>query len=58
VEVLGLLSSHLPSPGPFWKTVDRLSGGLGNVGFAVAGVFAVCWLGSAFVHRGRQHAGP
>jgi high-affinity nickel-transport protein len=54
VEVLGLLSSRLSSLGPFWKAVNRLSGGLDSAGFAVAGVFAVCWLGSVVVQRGRS----
>jgi high-affinity nickel-transport protein len=56
VEVLGLLSSRLPSPGPFWKAIDRLSGGLGDFGFAVAGVFVVCWLGSVVSDRARRRA--
>ncbi len=51
VEVLGLLGDHLALAGPFWDTVGSLNGSFGYFGFAVFGIFVLCWVGSVVIYR-------
>lgn len=58
LEVLGLVGEHLAAGGAFWALVGRLNDGLGYAGFAVVGLFALCWAGSAMLGRGKGQARP
>jgi high-affinity nickel-transport protein len=51
IEALGLIGERLSLDGPFWSVIGRLNGGLGRLGFAVVGVFALCWIGSTLIWR-------
>jgi nickel/cobalt transporter (NiCoT) family protein len=60
IEALGLIGSQLALSGPFWDTVGALNDSTGDLGFAVVGIFALCWAISALVYRLKRHdlAGP
>jgi nickel/cobalt transporter (NiCoT) family protein len=51
VEGLGLLAAKFGLTGPFWDTVGRLNEALATFGFAIVGLFVVCWLISALLYR-------
>jgi len=51
VEALGLLGGQLALTGPFWDTVGSLNGSFGYLGFAVVGIFVLCWAGSTIIYR-------
>ncbi len=55
VEVLGLIAGRMSLGGPFWAGVSHLDNGLGDLGFAVVGVFILCWIGSYAVYRLRGY---
>jgi high-affinity nickel-transport protein len=55
VEVLGLVGGQLSLRGPFWTAVGGLNSGFGYLGFAVIGVFVLCWLSSFAVYRWRGY---
>ena len=55
VEVLGLLSARLSLNGPFWPAIAALNGGFGYLGFAVVGLFVLCWVSSLAVYRWRGY---
>jgi len=55
VEVLGLLSARLSLNGPFWAAIAALNGGFGYLGFAVVGLFVLCWVSSLAVYRWRGY---
>ena len=66
VEALGLLADKFGLNGTFWNTIGRLNEALATFGFAIVGLFVVCWLVSALLYRwgdtavespGRQDAG-
>ena len=51
VEALGLLGDRLALTGPFWDAVGSLNDSFGSLGFAVIGIFVVCWGASALIYR-------
>ncbi len=51
IEALGLIGSQLALSGPFWDIVGTLNDRIGNLGFAVVGIFILCWAVSAIVYR-------
>lgn len=51
VEALGLLGDRLALTGPFWNTVGSLNDSFGYLGFAVVGIFVVCWALSTIIYR-------
>jgi high-affinity nickel-transport protein len=55
VEVLGLLAARLSLSGPFWAAIAALNGGFGYLGFAVVGLFVLCWISSLAVYRLRGY---
>jgi high-affinity nickel-transport protein len=55
VEVLGLAGEQLSLRGPFWIAVGTLNNDLGYLGFAVIGVFVMCWISSMTVYRLRGY---
>ena len=55
VEVLGLLSARLSLNGSFWAAIAALNGGFGYLGFAVVGLFVLCWVSSLAVYRWRGY---
>ena len=56
VEALGLVGSKLGLEGGFWATVAGLNENLADFGFAVIGVFALCWVASALIYRWKGYA--
>ncbi|WP_244817127.1 HoxN/HupN/NixA family nickel/cobalt transporter [Caballeronia sp. Lep1P3] len=55
VEALGLLADRLRLKGGVWDFAGMLSEHFGALGFAIVGVFAVCWLVSALVYKWRNY---
>ena len=59
VEVLGLLADRLSLNGPLWAWTGGLNSGLnsgfGYLGFAVVGVFVLCWITSFAIYRLRGY---
>jgi high-affinity nickel-transport protein len=51
VEALGLLGDQLALTGPFWDAVGSLNDSFGYLGFAVVGIFVLCWAGSTIIYR-------
>jgi nickel/cobalt transporter (NiCoT) family protein len=54
VEALGLISDHFGLTGVFWSWVAELNSHFGVLGYAVIGVFILCWLVSVAVYRLRR----
>ncbi len=54
VEALGLISDHFGLTGAFWNWVAGLNSHFGVLGYAVIGVFIVCWGVSVVVYRLRR----
>ena len=57
LEALGLLSDAFSLQGGLWDTVSNLSDHMGNVGFAIIGVFIGCWIISAVNYRWKKYDG-
>jgi high-affinity nickel-transport protein len=55
VEVLGLVADRFSLSGPFWTAVGGLNSGFGYLGFAVVGLFVLCWISSFTVYRLRGY---
>jgi len=55
VEALGLIGDQLALSGPFWHAIGTLNDSIGNLGFAVVGIFVVCWAVSAIVYRLKRY---
>jgi high-affinity nickel-transport protein len=51
VEALGLIAGRLGLQGGVWRAVASLNDDLADFGFAVIGVFVVCWCVSALIYR-------
>ena len=51
VEALGLLGDQLALTGPFWDVVGSLNNSFGYLGFAVVGIFILCWAPSTIIYR-------
>ena len=54
IEALGLISDHFGLTGAFWEWVASLSSHFGVLGYAVIGVFILCWVVSVVVYRLRR----
>lgn len=54
IEGLGLLADQLRLGGPFWDSIGVLNNNFGLAGYAVAGVFAACWLCSMAIYRWKR----
>ena len=54
VEALGLLNDHFGFTGAFWDGVASLNSHFGLLGYAVIGLFALCWIVSVLVYRLRR----
>ena len=55
IEGLGLIGSQLSLSGPFWDTVGTLNDRIGNLGFAVVGIFILCWAVSTIIYRLKRY---
>ena len=55
IEALGLIGDQLALSGPFWDAIGTLNGSIGNLGFAVVGIFVFCWAVSAIVYRLKRY---
>ena len=51
IEALGLIVDQLGLEGGIWRVISRLNDSLTGFGFAVIGIFALCWVVSAAVYR-------
>ncbi len=51
VEALGLIADQLQLEGGVWRVVAALNDNMADFGFAVVGIFALCWAISALVYR-------
>ena len=45
------------SSGALWNTIGRLNEALATFGFAIVGLFVVCWLASALLYRWSRYNG-
>jgi high-affinity nickel-transport protein len=54
IEGLGLLGDKLRMSGWFWDSVARLNENFGLIGYAIVGVFVVCWVLSAIVYKWKR----
>ena len=54
IEALGLLASQLRLTGRGWNQVVRLNENFGLLGYAIVGLFAVCWAVSIVIYRWRR----
>lgn len=54
VEMLGLLAGKVHNPGIFWHWISELNGNFGILGFAVIGLFVVCWAVSIALYKWRR----
>jgi high-affinity nickel-transport protein len=50
-EALGLLADRFQLQGPVWSFVAQLNADMADLGFAVVGIFVLCWAGSALLYR-------
>ncbi|MBE7213030.1 MAG: HoxN/HupN/NixA family nickel/cobalt transporter [Gluconacetobacter diazotrophicus] len=57
VEALGLLADRLDAKGRFRDAVGALNDRFDALGFAIVGLFVVCWIGSAIAFRYRGWTG-
>jgi high-affinity nickel-transport protein len=57
-EALGLLIDRFGLEGPIWSFVANLNGDMANLGFAVVGIFVLCWAGSVLVYRWKGYDAP
>lgn len=55
VEALGLLADQLALTGPFWDAVGNLNDSFGYLGFAVVGIFVLCWTASTIIYRWQRY---
>lgn len=51
IEAAGLLIDRFQLQGPVWSFVARLNANMGELGFAVIGIFVLSWAGSVLVYR-------
>lgn len=51
IEALGLAVDQLQLQGPIWREIARLNSQFGAIGFVIAGIFVLCWAGSAALYR-------
>jgi high-affinity nickel-transport protein len=51
IEALALLSDKLGLEGGFWDFIAHTAGNFGALGFAIVGIFALCWAIFAVVYK-------
>jgi nickel/cobalt transporter (NiCoT) family protein len=51
IEALGLIAGKLGLAGGIWDVVSGLNEDLADFGFAIIGIFALCWAASALIYR-------
>ena len=54
IEALGLLASQLHLTNPFWMLIAKLNNNFGVLGYFIIGLFALSWLLSIAIYRGRR----
>ena len=55
LEALSLLADKLGLEGSLWNAVRGLNENLGNVGFAVVGIFVASWIASVAIYRAKGY---
>ena len=55
IEVLGLIGSQFTLSGRYWNAVGSLNNSIGNLGFAVVGIFILCWVTSTIIYRLKRY---
>ena len=51
IETLGLIGDRFALTGPFWRAVGSLNNDFGMFGYAVIGIFVLCWATSYAAYR-------
>jgi high-affinity nickel-transport protein len=51
IEVLGLIADQLEMHGAIWEAIRALNHSFGIMGYFIIGIFALCWVASAFIYR-------
>ena len=51
IEAAALIGGKLGMHGAPWRLAADLAGNFNNLGFAIIGLFVVCWLASAAIYR-------
>jgi high-affinity nickel-transport protein len=51
IEALGLIGDKFGFSGRFWDFIGSLNDNFGDLGFAIIGIFVLCWLVSLLVYR-------
>jgi nickel/cobalt transporter (NiCoT) family protein len=54
IEAIGVLKDRFNFSGGLWNVIEVLNNNLGVFGFAIIGVFVLCWLGSLIMHRAKD----
>ena len=55
VEALGLIADKLGLEGSFWEAIGDLNNSLSSFGFAVVGIFVLCWGASVIIYRAKGY---
>ena len=55
IETLGLIGDTFKLEGPFWDAIGSLNDNFGVLGYIIIGVFALSWLISVLIYRGRGY---
>jgi nickel/cobalt transporter (NiCoT) family protein len=55
IETLGLIGDTFKLEGPFWDAIGSLNDNFGLLGYIIIGVFALSWLISVLIYRGKGY---
>jgi high-affinity nickel-transport protein len=55
IETLGLIGDTFKLEGPFWDAIGSLNDNFGVLGYIIIGVFALSWLISVLIYRGKGY---
>jgi high-affinity nickel-transport protein len=55
VEALSIIADKLGLQGGFWERIGAVSDNFGLLGFAIVGLFALCWAASTWIYKWRRY---
>jgi len=55
IEAFGIVANQLDVKGGLWDVLPGLNGNFGALGFAIVGLFALCWTVSALIYKIRRY---
>jgi len=55
IETLGLIGDTFKLGGPFWDAIGSLNDNFGVLGYIIIGIFALSWLISVLIYRGKGY---